>query len=320
MHLERFEFRKQASRPYVCEHPAEFDPAFYAQKNADLTHMSETELRQHFFAFGQNEGRIGSLACLREHFIRYAGNYQLVLEIGPFCNPALKGVNVRYFDVLDAEGLAARAVHTDYQNKTIPEIHYVSPIGDLSVVGDTFPAVFGSHNIEHHPDLIYHLNQVETLLADGGYYYLIIPDKRYCFDHFIAESTIAQVIDAHMERRRTHRLCSIIEHRALTTHNDPMRHWRRDHVGADPLQKLVSGTQTAIEEYRRAQGGYVDVHAWQFTPESFRNIVHCLGQLNFIRLSVERVYNTPFGRCEFTAILKKEATRFPMLPPDQSRT
>ena len=62
------------------------------------------------------------------------------IEIGPFANPLLHGPNVKYLDVLPTEQLITRARELD---------------------------------IEHQPDLIKHLNQVEAILeiqsANGPY-------------------------------------------------------------------------------------------------------------------------------------------------------
>ena len=93
-------------------------------------------------------------------------------------------------------------------------------------------AVFSSHCIEHQPDLVRHLQEVANLLEPDGAYFLLIPNKLYCFDHFIAETSVADVMLAHHLGHRVHTLASVIEHRALTTHNDPSRHWLGDH--ADP--------------------------------------------------------------------------------------
>ncbi len=156
-----------------------------------------------------------------------------VLEIGPFCNPCMTGRNVRYFDVLDRAGLLKRAAEQGYLVVSAPKIDFVSPVGDLSVVDATFDAVVSSHCIEHQPDLVAHLAEVARILEPGGRYFLLVPDKRFCFDHFLAPSTVAGVVDAWKEGRKVHRLASVLEHRALTTHNDTARHWAGDH--ADPI-------------------------------------------------------------------------------------
>jgi SAM-dependent methyltransferase len=213
------------------------------------------------------------------------------------------GDHVRYFDVLDREGLLKRALEIGYPVKMAPYIHYVSPVGDLRIIRDKFAAALSCHCIEHQPDLIRHLQQVAGLLNDDGLYYLIIPDKRFCFDHFIPESTIADILDAYFSERRVHRLASVIEHRALTVHNDCVRHWSGDH--GDEAPNLAERTRKAVEEYQNAQGGYVDVHAWQFTPESFERSIAALHELNYSPLRPLRVHATTRNRNEFTAILCK---------------
>ncbi|MGH6761887.1 MAG: methyltransferase domain-containing protein [Phyllobacterium sp.] len=228
-------------------------------------------------------------------------NYD-VLEIGPFTNPVCRGNRVRYFDVLSRNGLVERAIKVGYPSGSAVDIDYVSPNGDLSVVNDKFDICISSHCIEHQADLIAHLDQIDRLLKVGGRYFLIIPDKRYCFDHFISESTIADILDA--RGRTTHTLRSVIEHRTLTTHNDPSRHWRSDH-GTQAAYFDVNVVKKALVEYADAKGGYIDVHAWQFTPASFRNNLNALAGLGLTKLHVETVYHTPFGSFEFCAILKK---------------
>lgn len=285
--------------PPVC------DLAFYRKSNPDLRSLSDAQLTEHYLRFGRAEGRVGSAAALRENFLEYAAQHPSVLEIGPFCNPCLRGRGVKYFDVLDRQGLIDRAKRIGYPHADAPEIDFVSPAADLTIVSGTFSSVVSSHCVEHQPDLIRHFKLVARCLDEGGRYFLLIPDKRYCFDHFIAESTLANVIDAHIEGRTVHRLASVIEHRALTTHNDAARHWRGDHVDPGHESSMVARTRMALAEVDAAKGGYVDVHAWQFTPESFHRIISMLNELDFIALEAERVYDTPIGRNEFTAVLRK---------------
>lgn len=238
----------------------------------------------------------------REQFVALIPSDESVLEIGPFTKPAIRGENVRYFDVLDRNGLVARAIEKGYSYDNPVDIHYVSPAGDLSCIPDVFCNCFSSHTVEHQPDLIRHLEQVSALLRSGGRYFLIIPDKRYCFDHFIPETTIADVIDA--RGRERHTLANVIRHRALVTHNEPIRHWRGDHGAprgiADP--RFI---QRAVQEYENAAGAYVDVHAWQFTPSSFRMLLEQLRNLDLAPFLCEQAFATVYGRFEFCAVLKK---------------
>jgi SAM-dependent methyltransferase len=283
------------------------DLAFYREHHSDLASMDDTQLEQHFFTHGVHEGRLCAAMAMRESLIEKAICERSILEIGPFCNPTVVGTNVRYFDVLDSGQLIERAKAIGYEIRKVPSIDFVSPTGDLSVISQKFDAAISAHCIEHQPDLIRHLQQVADLLTEGGKYYLIIPDKRYCFDHFLPEKSVADIIDAHRANRRTHALSSVIEHRALTAHNDCARHWRNDHGEAPRGRAMAGRVRSAIAEYERAQGSYIDVHAWQFTPEGFGRSAQTLYELGCSQLRVAYVHSTPRDRNEFTAILTKIA-------------
>jgi hypothetical protein len=62
----------------------------------------------------------------------------------------------------------------------------------------------------------------------------------------------------------------------------------------------------AVAEYEAAQGGYVDVHAWQFTPRSFGSVIKQLHARKLSGLKIAQVYETPPGQFEFCAVLVKD--------------
>ncbi len=283
----------------------EFDPVFYRAAYADLRTFTDEQMRAHWQARGVSEGRQGSLHAVRENFVNLALSEAPILEIGPFFRPCVTGVDVFYFDVLDQEQLNERAHRIGHANARAPFIQYVSPTGDLGVVDRKFRSVISSHCIEHQPCLVRHLDQVAALLDPAGRYFLLIPDKRYCFDHFIASTTLADVLQAYEEGRTAHTLASVIEHRALTTHNDTGRHWNGDHADPNYFDSRAERTRSAIAEYNQAAGQYIDVHAWQFTPHEFRELLVSLLGLGKSRFEVERVYETPLGRNEFCAVLRR---------------
>jgi SAM-dependent methyltransferase len=229
------------------------------------------------------------------------------LEIGPFSSPLLKGPNVRYCDVLNQAQLKERAQKVQYDPDTVPFIDYVLGPGFLDEIPQVFDAVLSSHAIEHQPDLIKHLQQVQRKLsADGGRYFLLIPDKRYCFDRYLPPSDIAGVLQAHMEQRTVHTLASVIRHVGLTTHNDGPRHWRTPDQLAPPIE--VNRVLDGIKQWKASKAAYLDVHAWFFTPDSFCEIVEALKAMGFISFEVERLYSTRYGSNEFWAILKKTSS------------
>jgi SAM-dependent methyltransferase len=285
--------------PALPEHhfPPEFDPEHYRTIHADLRSFTDEELRAHYAGCGKAEGRQPNCLASREMFRLLALDLGTILEIGPFSRPLFRRPDARvaYFDVLTREGLADLAAKIGVQDADqIPEIDFVSPTGDLSVVRSTFDVVTSSHSIEHQPDLVRHLQSVERLLLPGGCYFLWIPDKRYCLDHFQPESTIADVLEAAEVRRRFHTLGTLIAQEVRRAHNDPRRHWLGDH-GSLP-EHPADIVQAVLGLYRESgeRGEYVDRHAWQFTPDSFRAILDLLNQLELVALRPVRVYDTLF--------------------------
>lgn len=283
----------------------ELDLPTYRARNPDLAQFDDQRLRKHYEDYGRREGRLASLPMLREHFLDLIDIALPTLEIGPFYRPVVRGSNVSYFDVLDQAGLEQRAEALGKQGQP-PFIQYVSPTGDLSIVDRRFANVVSSHCIEHQPDLIRHLQSVGDILGKGGFYFLMVPDKRFCFDHFIPETTVADILCAHEEKRTVHSLASVVEHHSLTTHNDAGRHWKGDHADPDYQERIVPRARAAVDKYRNSNGRYLDVHAWQFTPSTFRSIISILTELGLSPLRALRVYETPKNRFEFTAILQKE--------------
>ena len=228
-----------------------------------------------------------------------------VLEIGPFHNPSLVGANVAYFDLLDRDDLVARVAEYRLKGSRIPEhIDYVSPVGDLSVIDRTFDAVFSAHVVEHQPDLIRHFNQVADILEVGGHYLLLVPDKRYCFDNLLPETTLGAVVEAHLTQRKVHATASLINAKAFKTHNEKARHWIGDHGSVARDEELARSALAALEEERASDGAYIDMHAWQFTPDSFAQITNTTYLMGLSRLRPVSVSDTLRGRHEFAAVFE----------------
>jgi SAM-dependent methyltransferase len=245
---------------------------------------------------------IGQQYISRADFLAQILPLQKGLEIGPFANPLLKSANVKYLDVLPTEQLKVRASELGMDSELVPHISYIADENGFPKITESFDYVLSCHSIEHQPDLVKHLNQVEQILLPGGKYFLIIPDKRYCFDHYIAESTIADVVGAYLDKRTVHTAKSVIEHRALTTHNDPVEHFAGNH--GDILSNQQVRVQQAISEFKHSNGQYIDVHAWQFVPKSFVDLVNQLNELGLVGLKVAQIWNTPANNFEFYVILK----------------
>ena len=282
--------------------PPPLDAQAYRAAWPDLAALDDRALNHHYLTHGRNEGRVSNGIRTREDFAALIPPDADAIEIGPFFRPMLSGPRVRFFDVLSQSELQDRARQIGLPVERVPFIDFVSPIGDLAIVDDTFDAALSSHCIEHQPDLVAHLRHVSRMLRPGGRYFLLVPDHRYVFDAFIATSTVAEVLEAHHTNRKVHTLRSVIEHRALTTHNQPELHWVNDH-GA--LTDTVGRVNAAVQEWKAAAGGYIDVHAWYFTPDSAADLLTVLRSAGYIDLAVERVYPTRRNSNEFWMVLYK---------------
>lgn len=283
--------------------PREFDAQLYRSLNADLRRFSEEELHDHYRRFGRSEGRRSHTLVGRDDFAALLGPGLDVLEIGPLLAPMVSGPHVRYFDLFDKPELTALANARGSGTDRIPDIHYVSATADLSIVNDRFDAVLTSHVVEHQPDFLGHLASIRRLLRPGGLYFALIPDKRYCFDHFMPPSSVADILEAHHARRTRHTLRSQLNYAAFRTHNDVARHWAGDHGAQAPA---VSEITTAIAQHLRAEarGEYQDVHAWYFEPELFGQAMNLLYELGYSEFRTLRLYPTLFNCNEFWVVLQ----------------
>jgi SAM-dependent methyltransferase len=231
----------------------------------------------------------------------------LILEIGPLNRPMITSPNVRYFDLLNTQGMRQKAEQEGLDPNTVPEIHFYHENGDLGVVDERFGLVVSAHVIEHQPDLIRHLRAVTSLLIPSGRYALVIPDKRYCFDAALPVSRLTDFLRAFSEQRVRPDIWSIVEHRALTVHNDAVRHW--DESETSQVSGFENRYLAAIEEARLKAHQYVDVHCWQFHPESFADSVRLLAEIDMIDFEVEYIFETPRNDLEFFVILRKKDTK-----------
>jgi SAM-dependent methyltransferase len=281
------------------------DVDFYRKLYPDLRRMTPEQARKHYHKHGIAEGRQACAQGSRGGIIEVLSRYTRVLEIGPFDRPLVSGPGVKYADYFRREELKERALLHSLNPDGVPYIHYVLSRMALEDIPLRFEVVVSSHCIEHQPDLVRHLQVVEQLLEPDGQAVFLIPDKRYCFDHFLAESTLAEVLGAYVRRAKVHDAVSIIEQRMLTAHNDSPRHWKGDHglrrfeeVGLDPVRD-------ALRHFEAEPDTYLDAHAWQFTPQSFAMLVGQLNELGLIRLAVGQLHHTLRNSNEFIAVLER---------------
>jgi SAM-dependent methyltransferase len=289
--------------------PLPFEAWAYRVINPELESLSDEELFEHYEAFGKAEGRRSHQVADRLQFVRLIPPSIRTLEIGPYARPLITGPNVKYVDVFSTKELKKLAPTVGMNPNEVPHINWVAKPSDLSTVNENFGAALSSHVIEHQPDLIHHINQISEILKHGGRYFVLIPDHRYCFDHFMTPSTITDVVAAHLEKRTGHTAESLLESRLLMTHNDPIEHWNGNH--GDPLvnpefprSDRIDRIKIAIEHFYEKNEYIKNEHAWYFTPDSFLSIMNDLIALGLVEMEVERLFPTLKNSGEFWVILR----------------
>ncbi|MDR1921496.1 MAG: class I SAM-dependent methyltransferase [Candidatus Adiutrix sp.] len=297
------------------ELPRDFEPEFYQSLYPENGQGQKAE------DFFRNEGpRRGELASPIAHMLGLTGflmndaSVSTVLEIGPYAHPLDlgPGVTVKRFDLLDQNDLI-REIEGARTRSHVPDeapfIDYVSPVGDLSIINEEFDALYSAHCLEHTPDLIGHLDQAAALLRPGGRYYLIIPDHRYCFDHFYPPTELNQITTAEGRFPGWVHYATAYFNQVLITHNDPERHWRGDHFNDGFWKNLESRIKQAEENIENNGGPWPNAHNWRFNPALFRRVMNALRESGRLKMEIKRVGDTPAGRCEFTAVLEKPGAR-----------
>ncbi len=282
--------------------PQEFNARQYRKHNPDLPDLRTKALRQHWQDHGLAANRIASEISNRMQFMdKSLGHCQRMLEIGPFDKPSLErfrkpGVEIEYADYFTTDELRTRASHALNRNPDkVPHIDYCLANG-FSQITSKYEAIISHHCVEHQPDLIAHFINVLSALEDSGHYAFTAPHKSYCFDHFIPESTYLEVIVAHLEHRSRPSLRSVLETRCFSRH--------QYQEALNPFSNATTAMRRCIDaamnEY--ASKPYVDVHCWQFTPASLKNIVLNLSILGYLPQLNVRVFCLG---AEFGCILSK---------------
>ena len=231
------------------------------------------------------------------------------LEIGPSYNPIVpkrEGWKSKVVDHATREGLIAK--YTAQLDVTkIEDVDFVWTAGPLESViplelHGKIDVCIASHVIEHIPDTVTFFNSLAKLLSPTGVVSLAVPDKRFCFDYFRPPSTTGQIIDAYCggELNR-HRRGALFDHVAYACSMNGQIAWGQ-HAISQP--QLIHSLGEAWERCSPPTStGYVDCHAWQFTPTSFELIILELASLGMIDFHVARSF--PTDGCEFIVQLRK---------------
>ncbi len=233
------------------------------------------------------------------------------LEIGPSYNPVVpkkSGYRVDTLDHADAAQLREKYRNHDIDLSMIEEVTFVwhgEPLDELTQKRDHYDWIIASHVIEHTTDLISFLIQCEKMLKVGGILSLAVPDHRFCFDVFRPASTCGEVVQAFLEKRRTHSAAAIFDHFSLAAMKNGNLAWSKESAGDYALMHESIHHAQAVLESTQLSSEYMDIHNWRFTPASFRLIMIDVLALGYTSMAVKSF--SPTSGFEFFCQLEKRS-------------
>jgi 2-polyprenyl-3-methyl-5-hydroxy-6-metoxy-1,4-benzoquinol methylase len=265
--------------------PADFDDALYLRIHPDVR-AAGIDARLHYLKYGRREGRPYLPERRRDKLLSFIDPAKRGIEIGPSHSPICpksEGYRVEIIDHLSQEALKQKYTGHGVNLDAIEHVDYVwngEAYSDLTNCSHGYGWIVASHVIEHTPDLVQFLRGCDDILDEKGVLVLAIPDKRYCFDHLRPKTSLAAVIDAFEAKRSIHSVGTAAENFLNACQIDPTAEW--DSARATDLRIIhpLSDVFTSMQAIRNSH--FLDLHAWCFTPSSFRLMIHDLFTLQLI--------------------------------------
>lgn len=199
------------------------------------------------------------------------------LEVGPAFQPLAprsEGFNVTILDHASTTEIRQKYANLGVDQDGLDKIEEVDCVwagGRYSETPGLVPPydyIIASHVIEHTTDPIGFLLDLGDLLSERGRIALVVPDKRFCFDHHKPVSTTGAILDAHLRPINVHSPGAVFDHFAHHVTRDKAIVWGDQNPGAHfeftySLERAWTETQQAM-----ASDDYIDIHRWAFTPSS----------------------------------------------------
>lgn len=243
-----------------------------------------------------------------------------ILEIGGGYNPRFnKDVyhNSYHLDHCDTDSLRAKYLQDSAVSHLVDQIQPVdfvydgSPIESLIPQELRFDFIYSSHAIEHQVDFVGHLRSLEQILKPQGRIILVIPDLRACFDRFRFPTVTSDVLVVYRRTLAIHQGKQVFDALAQGADINPGRLITPNEVRHAAFYHPLETAFDAMCSAELECGNYTDIHAWTFTPVSFRLLMVELFLLDLINLQVVTLTSV-YGN-QFCAVLER------VLPDEKER-
>lgn len=238
------------------------------------------------------------------------------IEIGALTSPLVSRAagEIIYVDHADTETL--RRKYAGDANVDVSRIVEVDAVWGSNTLqqaigeGRKVDYVIASHVVEHVPDLLGWLAEIQGVLRPAGTLRLAVPDRRFTFDFLRQETRLSDILNARLAAARAPLPAQILDCVSEIVTLDAAAAWRGevDRTDGPPRMHSVAQAVAAAEDALR-NGSYHDVHCWVFTPGSFARLLGRAAAQGLHGFACVDSYDTEPGELEFQVILQPCADR-----------
>jgi hypothetical protein len=232
------------------------------------------------------------------------------VEIGALCWPIVRKDEgpITYVDCIDTPSLQKK-----YAAKplVLPELMVDvdvaldgKTLAEAFVPARQFDYVLASHVVQHVPDLIGWLGELVPILKENGTIRLVVPDRRFTFDHCRRNTQLSDVMAAFVIEAKVPQPQQILDFltnfRELTASDG----WASRHPAENSRLSPENSAKWISKAIEATAGVHHDVHCWAFTPESFAILFYEMALARLHSFECHFFYDTLPDDYEFIVALK----------------
>lgn len=245
------------------------------------------------------------------------------IEVGALNRPIITRADgdVLYADHLSIDGLRDKyaqdpAVNVNDFNDLV-HVDIVTGIGSLSSAisaNEKFDYIAASHVLEHIADPIGWLFDCTKVLREGGIIFLVLPDRRFTFDRFRADTTTGELIANYHANAICPTPSQVFEYNARSVPcgpEDTKKIWKGEHNDFGHVEKDRLREALRLEIDVTCNKTYLDCHCSTFTPYSLSVILREIIMLELLPVEVIAIEPTREMEAEFFVALRLSSLATP---------
>jgi predicted SAM-dependent methyltransferase len=230
------------------------------------------------------------------------------LEIGPMDKPLVSKPHhdIKYLDAFPFEVVLERCKQNPNRDpECAVQLDYVTENRPISESVDrTFDYVTAVHVVEHMPNLLGWLRDLANILNDKGKVFLVVPDRRFTFDHARPLTSLGQLIENDLQHLDKPSFRSVFDqqfyHRNLTASEA----WQSLEGQQDLSLNPTFSSSEAFEFAKQSSEKYIDVHCSVFQPESFEELINASHELKLHPFRCGQIMPTSRPFLDFIVLLE----------------